>query len=436
MGAVVAQVWQALTSFLLAVAAARLLGATGLGTFSLCLGVIVLATAVVSGMVGDSLVILDRHDRSVRGGLVGWTLILSAATMVGSAVVLGATGALTVPEAVVFGAALAAFVLESILRRVFMAGLFFWRLVLVDGAGLVLTLVVIVVAALTSHASLFSFFLALLVGQAVATVVGIVLLEPAERHLAPVNRHGLAVVARVGVWRGAQVSIPPLVLTGMRVVVIAAAGAAVLGQVEAARIFAAPALLVVQGFGSYLLSTYSRDKRLGLPALTRRATRAALALAGVAVLGAVALALLVPVLGPLLVGPAVGVDALAVLGWGLYVAGTATCQPFASLAAVHGQQVRVFLCRCVDGAVALGALSLLLLTTPSSVVWTPFVLAGGLFLGGVLVRLFALRPALRRVPDLHGVESVPEPAVAPSPVTELAEVRGGSAATREVRRAG
>lgn len=55
--AVVAQVWQALGSFALQVLAARLLGVDGLAVVSLCYGTIILATAVGSGIVGDSLTV-------------------------------------------------------------------------------------------------------------------------------------------------------------------------------------------------------------------------------------------------------------------------------------------------------------------------------------------------------------------------------------------
>ena len=48
-GALVAQTWQAAASFVLQVVAAHVLGASGLGLIALCLGVVVLTTAVTSG---------------------------------------------------------------------------------------------------------------------------------------------------------------------------------------------------------------------------------------------------------------------------------------------------------------------------------------------------------------------------------------------------
>lgn len=400
-GAATAQIWQALTTFLLQAVAAWVLGARGLGTFSLCLGIIVLATAGVSGMVGDSLVVLDRHDPTVRGGLLGWAALLSVLGMTGGALTLAMTQVLTPLQATVFGLALGAFVCESLLRRLFMAILQFWRLVLIDSVGLLVTLVVLLGKATVSSINLVSFFLALLVGQTVAIVVGLLLLPPAERRAVPPAVPGLTAVAHFGLWRGAQVSIPPLVLTLVRVLVIAVVGRAALGHLEAARLFAAPLLLVVQGFGSYLLSTYVRDRALGLDVLARRARRTAFWMTGGSVVLAGVLAALTGLVLPML-GRDLQVSPIAVLGWGVYVAGTASCQPFASLAATQGRQIRVFWCRCTDAVAALALLYVLLEVADVESVWTPFVLAGGLFGGGALVRWFALGSAQ---PD-------PEPAAA------------------------
>ena len=63
-------------------------------------------------------------------------------------------------------------------------------------------------------------------------------------------------------------------MTLSRILVTVFAGGAALGLVEGARILVAPVLLTVQGFGSYLLSSYVRDKELGVSALRRRAWRA------------------------------------------------------------------------------------------------------------------------------------------------------------------
>ncbi len=66
LGALLAQGAQAGVSFVLQVLVARLLGIEELGRFAILYGVIVIATGIVSGVVGDSLVVLDRGDGVVR----------------------------------------------------------------------------------------------------------------------------------------------------------------------------------------------------------------------------------------------------------------------------------------------------------------------------------------------------------------------------------
>src|SRR4051812_27948352 len=107
-GAVVGQVTQAVAGLVLQVAAARFLGAAGLATFSLIYGAIVLVTAVSSGMVGDSLTVLDRHEPRVRAGLHVWSMIVSVgAGLVGAAVAV-ATSTVSPAAAVVLAVAVTA----------------------------------------------------------------------------------------------------------------------------------------------------------------------------------------------------------------------------------------------------------------------------------------------------------------------------------------
>lgn len=395
LAAVVAQVWQAVGSFALQIIAAWLLGAAGLGLISLCLGIIILATALTSGMVGDSLVILDRHDRRIRGGLQVWALILAVTSMVVAGTWTALSGLLTPLQALLFAAALGAFQLEELVRRVFMATMHFWRLVVIDSTAVLCSLATIGISALVSTVGIATFFLGLLIGQLAGIVVGVAMLPVGERRLVSLRGAGIRTVAAFGSWRGAQVSVPPLVLTAARMVVTVAVGRAALGEVEAARIYVAPALLAVQGLGSYLLSSYVRDKASEVAVLKRRAWRASLVMMGAAVLAGVALAFSAPVLGRFVTGPSFSVDQLAVAGWACYVAASASCQPFASLAAVRGRQVKVFICRSINASVAIAVLWVLLVPLGASASWTPFALAAGLLLDGVLVRHFVLRPLAR-----------------------------------------
>jgi O-antigen/teichoic acid export membrane protein len=393
-GALVAQVWQATASFGMQVAAAHLLGARGLGELALCLGVIILTTAVTSGFVGDALTVLDRHDRGIRAGLQWWA---GGLTLVGpgvAGVALWALGVLEPAEAGWFVVAAALFQAEEVARRLLMATLRFWRLVLVDSVALVVVMVALVVLSLVDAVTLGTFFVAIAAGQLAGLVVAVALAPGAERRLVSLRGARIREVAAFGGWRGAQVSVNPGVFTAMRVLVVTVAGAAALGQVEAARIYVAPALLAVQGIGSYLLASYARDRSLPLRALVSRASRSALVLAGGALALGVVLYAAAPLVGPWVTGDSFTLPAVTVLGWAVYAAATATLQPYVSLAAARGRQRAALAVRLTDGLVSLGTLGgLLAVGLPYEA--TPFVLAVGPVVGGLNTRSLVLSPMLR-----------------------------------------
>lgn len=396
-GAAIAQMLQAVGSFGLQIAAAWTLGAAGLGLLSLCLGVIVMATALTSGMVGDSLVVLDRADRRIRAALQAWALILGSlgGLMAGAGMALSW---LNLGQAGLFAAALVAFQFEELIRRLLMAHLLFWRLIVVDSVAVGTTLAVVAGWHMLGTLSLGAFFVAMVAGQTVGIVVGIALLPAVERRWVGMRGAALKRVAGFGIWRSAQVTVPPAVLTAARLLITLFAGGAVLGLVEAARILVAPLLLVVQGLGSYLFSSYARDAGLGQQVLYARAWRASLAMiAGVSTLGIIIVAI-TPTLGEVITGSQFEVERGTVAAWTLYVAASASLQPFASLAAVLGRQRRVFLCRTMDAMFGVGLLGVLL-GVGLSAAWAPLALACGLFVGGVLVRRLVLAPLVRSGPD-------------------------------------
>lgn len=393
-GALVAQVWQAGASFGLQVVAAHVLGARGLGELALCLGVIILTTAVTSGFVGDALTVLDRHERGLRAGLQWWAAALALVGPALAGVALWAFGVLEPAEVGWFVAAAALFQVEEVARRILMASLRFWRLVLVDSAALAVVLLALVLVSVVGTITLGTFFLAIAAGQLVGLVVAVALAPAADRRLVPLRGARIRAVASFGAWRGAQVSVNPGVFTAMRVLVVAVAGSAALGQVEAARIYVAPAILAIQGIGSYLLASYARDRSLPLRPLVSRAVRSSLVLAGGALLLGVVLWAAVPVVGPWVTGDSFALSAVTVLGWAVYAAATATLQPFVSLAAARGRQRAALVVRLVDASVSLGALGVLLLVgLPYEA--TPFVLAVGPFAGGLITRSIVLAPMLR-----------------------------------------
>jgi hypothetical protein len=393
-GAVFAQVWQATGSFAIQILAAHLLGATGLGTISLCLGVIVLTAAVASGLVGDGLTVLDRSADPVRAGLQVWALVLALVGPGVTAFILYRTGLVDPAAALAFALASCFFLLEELLRRVLTATMCFWRLVAVDSAALAVTLIALMVIG-RGQMSPMTFLAAVAVGQAAGCLMAVLMLPRTERWVAPWRGAALRQVWGFGVWRGLQVAVNPSALTGLRVLVVAAAGLAVLGPLEAARIFVAPATLVVQGLGSYLLASYARDRRLPMAVLLRRATRAAAAMAGGALLLGGLAAALVPVAGRLVSGPEFAIAPTAVLAWSGYAAAAALMQPFASLAAARGGQRAVFAVRVGDSSLGLALLLLAVQVLHWSADVAPLALALGLVAGGIVIRKVVL-PRVQR----------------------------------------
>lgn len=390
-GAVTAEVWQAVGSFALQIAAAYLLGATGLGAVSLCLGVVVMSTALTSGMVGDSLTVLDRFDRSIRSGLQWWAIVLILGGSVMCSVALVLTGVLEPSAGVAFCAASVLFQAKELLRRIAMAVMRFWRLVLVDSAAVVGTLSALWFISRSGALDVRGFLTAWVAGQALGVVAAIAVVPRNERRLVSLRRPALRAVADYGGWRGAQVAVTPTALTAARGVVVATAGAAALGAVEAARMMVAPATLAVQGLGSFLLSSYARDKSGPLAASMRRATRASILMGGAVLAVGAAVAWLTPVLAPWVTGGSFPVSMVAVFGWSVYAAAFASLQPFASLAAVRGRQRAVFAIRVADSMIGLTAVVVMLSILALPPACVPFGLAIGPFLGGVVIRMFVLR---------------------------------------------
>ena len=104
-----------------------------------------------------------------------------------------------------------------------------------------------------------------------------------------------------------------------------------------------------------------------------------------------------PLVSGVVSGPNVALDRVTLAGWVLYVAASASLQPFASLAAVRGHPSHVLRCRSLDALFVIALLPLLL-SLGLAVSWTPFILAAGLVLGGILVRRFALKPLSKYQP--------------------------------------
>ncbi len=390
-GAVSAQFSQALGSFLLQVMAARLLGKEGLAVFAVLFGLVVVGTAVVSGFVGDSLTVLDRADRVVRAGLQWWLVVLSTALGLAATIGLGGTGYLTWHQGIAFGLAGTAFVVEDTVRRLLMASLRFWSIVIVDLVGLVGAVGLVTVVWLSdTPVTLTHFLTGLVVGQLVATVVGVFLLPPEDRWWARAGRsqrelRGRSRVFEYGRWRALQVSVRPVMLALMRVIAVAGIGRAAYGELEGARLFVAPAMLAVNGASSYLFARFARTKDETTTRLLRQADTGVVVLAVVSLLLGVVAALAAPTLGNAIVGDEFDLDRWSVLGWSVYAAATAAATPYGVLAAVRGRQGATLLVRVADSVLSLAGV-FVVVSVPWSTSAIPYVMGLFALLGGVGIR--------------------------------------------------
>jgi len=391
-GAVTAQGSQALASFVLQILVARILGLEGLGVFAILYGVIVLASGVLSGFVGDSLVVLDRFDRAIRSALEQYAVALGVAVGVIAAVIAWAAGLIDGVEAVLFATAILAFVLEELLRRMLMAHLAFWKVAAVDLLGFVIALGVLGGASRATAITLSTFLLALTIGQTAALVAAAVLLPREDRYLVKFVRGGYRAVAAYGTWRSLQQFLRPALLTVVRTLVTVFAGLAATGLLEAARIYVAPALLIISGLSSFLFVSFAKDKASPIGARLRRADKAVMVLVGGTVgIGIVAL-LALPLVGPLLFDATP--DLVAVLGWLAFAASVAAVTPYGALAAVAGKQAVVFAMRVADTVISV-ALVLAGLAAGMDVAYAAVLLSVGSLAGGAAIRIFLLRPLAR-----------------------------------------
>ncbi|EAR26058.1 hypothetical protein A20C1_09264 [marine actinobacterium PHSC20C1] len=384
---------QALSSFTIQVIVARTLGFEGLGAFAIAYGVMVLVAGLASGMVGDSLVVLERGERQIRSALQQFALAIAVVAALASATIGWASGLLDAPTAIAFGAAVALFALEELMRRLLMAGFGFWRAMMIDFASFFVALAVIGVGALRSDLSLLVFLSAIALGQFAAIGFGVMLLPREERFVVGFSRGGLTTVFQYGIWRSGQQFLRPALLTAVRTLVTLLASLAATGLLEAGRVYVAPATLAVSGLSSYLFVSFASDREKTLRTKLRRADRSVLALVGFTVLVGIALVGLLPWAGVLLFGTAP--DLLAVVGWIAYTASIAAVTPYGALAAVGGRQAAVFLVRAADTAVAVGFVWVVL-AAGGSVQWVPAVLAVASVLGGLVIRSFILVPLVRR----------------------------------------
>lgn len=386
--AILSQGTQAGVSFILQILVLRLLGIDDYGRFAVLYGIIVLAMAVVSGLVGDSLVVLHREMPSIRAGLEVTTFSVTAALGLLAVVIGLATGFVTPIETTAFGIALIVFVMMEVVRRLMIAHFAYVRIIVADLLGFSATVTGLLVGAALDSLSLAGFLFSVSAGQLVSLSVGWRFLPKEDRVLVPLRNPDLRSVWRYGTWRALQQTLRPALFTTVRVLVVGYSGVAAVGMLEAGRTYVSPLVLVVGGFSSMLFVRFAERAKSGEEGSLREADRVVGALVLVSiVLSLVALALR-PWVGPLLFG--LNLDLTVVLAWILYGISVAMVTPYGALSAVSGRQSAVFYIRLADTAAGVAA-TLVCLALGASYVTIPFALAATSALGGLALRWIATR---------------------------------------------
>lgn len=390
------QLVQALGSFVLQAIAARVLGLDGLAVFSTSLGVMILGAGVATGLVGDSLTVLDRDDVSIRSSLLAWSLVVAGAGAAAALAVSVVGGRLDLQidagAAAWFAIAAALFLLEEVGRRLLMAVMRFWSVVVVDLVALVVSVTTIVVVGLAGRVTLGSFLAAVALGQAAALVAVAALVPAGERRLAPLRRPARGEVWAYGRWRAVQQLLRPATITSLRLVGIAVAGATAYGRVEAARLVVAPAIHVIGGVANFLFAGYARnqDQPLAtqLAATDRQVVRLGGLVAGVGTLAVIG----EPVWSSIVVGVGDELSALALLAWTAYAAATSASTPYGALAAARGVQRTVTGIRLAEAIVSIVGVAVVV-GLGAGVATGPVTLACVTLVAGWAVRRHLLRLA-------------------------------------------
>lgn len=396
----VAQAIQSLTSMVVLMLAARLLGIETLGLFSILYGALILAAAITSGFIGDTLMVLNRHDPHIQAALRAWFALLTVALGV-AAFGLSLLGTGFGPGAAAcYALAAMAYVFEDLMRRSHMAVMNFARVIVIDLVVLGTTGSVLLACFLLQRMSIEVFLLAILAGQLAGALYGWRIL-PATEKVIPARPARMRAVAGYGVWRSALQGLRPAQLTGTRVLVTVLVTLAAAGQLEAARIYSAPAMLLVTGTCAYFFADLARRADQPISRQLRTTDAVVLKLFAATVACTVIGLALLPWGGPLLTG--IVPSAPAVAGWLAYSSAVAFSTPYGLLAAVREKARPVFLLRFMDSVLSLGLVALVLWLTGDYQL-VPWASAAGALIGGLSIRKWVLGAIISTEKELEGAE--------------------------------
>jgi O-antigen/teichoic acid export membrane protein len=390
-GAIVDQFVVAGTSFVLMILVRRKIGAAALGEYAVLINAMILITSMQTAWVGDSLTVLNRFERRVRGALI--------ASQCGFIVLAVTAGSLMVGSvedtrgALLFGGMTALWITEEVGRRIFMARQEFWQLVLNDviyGAGAFVGIAMLRV--LVGRYSVTLVVGAMAIGAGVSILAAFVQLPRKEVRLARPTASAVREMAQFGSWRSAQMGIRPLAMFVVRLLVIVFATKTVLGNLEGARLFSQPAMTYVSGVASFLLPLYIEDERRAKRSVPIVLTTALLVLP-VALYGAAVLVLKAPI-AHILLSKNAHVSNTALLGWLMFALMFAAGQPVANLLIARKLSRQIFWVRAADSTIGLAvAIPLIKVVSPDL---APWALSGGMVIGTIALAVLAVRSTQRQ----------------------------------------
>ena len=359
---------------------------SGLGVYTiLANGLLVTATALHTGWVGDPLVLLDRTEPRIRRALIAasaYSVILSFAFgLVGSMVFTG----LSVRSSALFGLATVLWLVEETGRRLLMARLEFVKLVFNDVAYAVAALGVAAVVTVGARLTMDWLIVAMACGSAASILVVIVQLPRHELALPGRGSVAYRELADVSLWRSGQLMMRPL---GMLMVRVAVASLviepAALGLMESGRLLTAPILTAANGFGGFTLPFFTRKRDEGDLRMSMVMQFAAISGLGAALYIPVAF-FLVPYFERWTDSP--NLPAALVLAWCLYSIGYAANIPIVNALTSMMFSRTVFWGRVVDSVVIVVASVLVVEVAGAdldSVNWVPLAMTFGMIVGTAL----------------------------------------------------
>lgn len=353
--AVAAMCSQAFTaggSLILQLIAAHTLGLAGYGAYALCLSLLGTATAWYTGYVGDGLTVLNRSNPRIRGGLSASALIILTVSFLASIAMVYALGLGSGFTAEIYAVMVVCWLLEETGRRVLMARLEFWGLVVNDAVYTGVTLLVLGGFILAGNRDTLALMLtAMTVGALAAVGAALVQLPRAEYESVRPSTAGLSEVAAFGIWRCLHASLRPLQLLVARVLLLQLVSLTAVGLVESGRLVVAPMQTVINGAAGVLLSTAAMNEKRGQATVNRLTERATVLLVSVTLVGGIMVALLSHPIGRLMTGRPVPM--MLVLGWVAYLTAWAASLPSTTELVARKQTRFVFVARLADSGLGL-----------------------------------------------------------------------------------